>query len=572
VIVISIIFSTLAALTLTPLLTSRFGKVQRISGNNLFGLLLSGFEKLVDGFSNWVSGLLKWSLNHKRWVGIVVIALTVSIFSLFPLGYIGFEFLPSVDRGEFIVMMEMPKDISMEASNATVRKAENWLMALPEVEKVITNVGGSSDNTQSSRGIPYIAELNVKLVPAKERKAETRRFTTEIKQPLSDYLIDAKVKIFNVALTGEASKAAVEYVISGTNPDTLMAFADRALSIMRSIPGTLQQELSVESGTPEISVIVDRDKMSTLGLTMDNVGLTMQTVFQGNNTLKFTENTFEYDINIRADRAFRQHTEDVEGISFVNNRGESVRLDQFADIRFTTGPNKLERYNRNSSVTIRTQVLGTTSGTVSDLFLKGIEKMGMPKGIKLEATGDVRSMKDSMSVLTTALLLSIILIYLSLVLLYNNWIDPLVVMFSIPLSILGAILALGLSNTSMSIYAMLGLVMLIGLVAKNAILLVDFANDAMKEGKPINEALISAVRIRTRPILMTALSTIVGMLPVALATGSAAELKNGMAWVIIGGMASSTLLTLVVVPVVYRIFNARKGQKQKLDIEKLMYE
>ena len=572
VIVISIFFSTIAALTLTPLLTSRFGKVQRLKKNNLFGRVLGGFEKMITGFSNWVSNLLKWSLSHKRWVGIVVIALMVAIFSLFPMGYIGFEFLPNVDRGEFIVVMEMPKDISIEKSNTLVRKAENWLMALPEVEKVITNVGGTSDNTQSARGIPYMAEMNVKLVPAKQRKVETRRFTTEIKQTLSDYLIDAKIKIFNVALTGEASKAAVEYVISGTNADTLMAFADRALSIMRAIPGTLQQELSVESGTPEISVSVNRDKMSALGLTMDNVGLTMQTVFQGNNLLKFTENNNEYDINIRADRAFRQQTEDVEGVSFLNNRGESVRLDQFADIKLGTGPNKLERYNRNSSVTIRTQVLGTTSGTVSDLFMSGIANMGQPKGIKIEATGDVKSMADSMSVLSAALLLSIVLIYLSLVVLYNNWIDPLVIMFSIPLSILGAILALGLTNTPMSIYAMLGLVMLIGLVAKNAILLVDFVNDAMKGGKAINEALISAVQIRTRPILMTALSTIIGMMPVALAAGSGAELRNGMAWVIIGGMASSTLLSLIVVPVVYRIFNAKKGKRTKIDIEKLMYE
>lgn len=572
VIVIATIISTIAALTLTPMLTSRFGKAEKLSGKGFFGTLLVGFEFLIEKFSQWTSNLLSWSLSHKRWVALIVTTITIAIFSLFPLGYIGFEFIPSVDRGEFMVQLEMPKDISLEESNALVRRAEDWMRSQPIVETVITTVGATSENTQSTRGTAYLAEMNVKLVPRNMRSVETNQYINQVKQPLSEHLIDAKLKLLNVAITGEASRAAVEYIISGNNSDTLMVFAERALDVLRNITGTIQQELSVESGTPEISVMVDRDKMAALGLTMDNVGLTMQMAFQGNNTLKFTQNNFEYDINIRADRLYRQQTYDVEGLTFINSRGETVRLDQFADIRLGTGPNKLERFNRNSSVTIRTQVLGVPSGTVSSQFLDGIQKIGIPQGVRVEAAGDTKSMQDSMSVLTTALLLSIILIYLTLVVLYNDWTDPLVVMFSIPLSILGAVLALALTNTALSIYGMLGLVMLIGLVAKNAILLVDFANEALGKGQSVNDALIGAVKIRTRPILMTAISTIVGMLPVALSRGSGAELRNGMAWVIIGGMALSTLLTLIVVPVVFRIFHSRKSKKDRLDIEKLMYE
>ena len=572
VIVISVVISLVAALTLIPMLTSRFGKIENISGNGIFKRILTGFEKMIENFSNWISRILEWSLSHKRWLGMIVIAVTIAVFSLFPLGYIGFEFLPSVDRGEFMVQMEMPKDISFEESNALVRRAEDWMRSQPDVKNVITTVGATSDNKQSTRGTAYLAEMNVELVPDDQRDMETSQYITFIKQPLSDFLMDAKIKIFNVALTGEASKAAVEYVISGTNTDTLMLFADRALGVMRKIPGTMQQELSVERGLPEISVNVNRDKMSALGLTMDNVGLTMQMAFQGNNTLKYTENNYEYDINIRADKAFRQQPADVENLTFVNSRGEKIRLGQFADVKLSTGPNKLERYNRNSSVTIRSQVLGTTAGDVSAQFLSDVEKTGIPKGVKIEATGDLKSMSDSMSVLMGALLLSVVLIYLSMVVLYNNWVDPLVVMFSIPLSIVGAVLALALTNTPMSIYGMLGFVVLIGLVAKNAILLVDFAIEARRQGKTVDEALIGAVKIRTRPILMTALSTIIGMLPVALSTGAGAELLNGMAWVIIGGMTLSTLLTLVVVPVVFKIFHSGKRKKQSIDIEKLMLE
>ena len=573
VIVISTLFSLLAAFTLVPLLTSRFGNVQILTGKNIFQKILMWFESAISAFSNWILRIMQWSLSHKRRLLLIVTAIAIAVFSLFPLGFIGFEFLPEVDRGEFIVQLEMPKDISMEESNALVRKAENWFLERPEIAKVVTMVGLTSDNTQSTQGTPYLAELNVKMVPRDKREESTKLYITRIKSPLSDYLVNAKVKIFSVSLTGTAAKAAVEYVITGSDPDSVMIYADKALRVMRSIPGTMQQELSVESGTPEINVSVDRDKMSALGLTLDNVGLTMQMTYQGNNVLKYTESNYEYDINIRADKAYRQQVEDIENLSFINSRGEVIRLSQFADISLGTGPSRLERYNRNSSVTIRSQVLGVSAGKVSQEFKAGLAEMKLPGGVKLEVTGDMKSMGESMSVLTGALLLSLILVYLAMVVLYNNWTDPFVVMLSIPLSVIGAVLALALTNTPLSIYGMLGLVMLIGLVAKNAILLVDFANDAIKSGKPMDEALSQAVSIRTRPILMTSLSVIIGMLPVALTTGAGAELRNGLAWVIIGGMAVSTFLTLVVVPVMYKIMHPeRKRKRQKPDIEKLMVE
>ena len=575
VIIFSVLVSLLAALTLVPLLTSRYGNIHVLTGKNLYEKFLMWFEKLIESFGAWISGLMQWSLSHKRWLALIILVITVAVFSLFPLGFIGFEFLPAVDRGEFIVQLEMPRDISLEESNALIRKAEDWFRVKPEVTKVVTMVGLTSDNTQSTQGSPYLAELNVKLVPARQREENTRIYIAKIKKPLSDYLVDAKVKIFSVAVTGQAAKAAVEYVITGNDADSVMIFADRALEVMRSIPGTMQQELSVERGTPEINVSVDRDKMSALGLTLDNVGFTMQMTYQGNNSLKYTENNYEYDINIRADKAYREQVDDVSNLTFINSRGEAIRLSQFADISLGTGPGRLERFNRNSSVTIRSQVLGASPGEVSQEFRDRIERMDKPQGTKLIVTGDMRSMSDSMTVMTGALLLSVILIYLSLVVLYNNWTDPFAILFSIPFAVLGAILALAMTNTALSVYGMLGLVMLIGLVGKNAILLVDLANDAIKEGKEINDALIQAVRIRTRPILMTALSTIIGMLPVALSKGSGAELRNGLAWVVIGGMMLSTFLTLIVVPVMYRILHSgqgRRGYRQKVDIERLMVE
>lgn len=571
VIVIAILFSLLAALTLVPLLTSRLGNVQSLRRDSFIGRMLSGFENGISRFAERVSMVTHRGLSHRWTLALIVIVLMGGVIALFPLGFINFEFQPYMDRHECIIQLEMPKDISMEESNKLVRKAEGWLMQRPEVEKVVTMVGLTSDNGQSSKGTPYLAEMNVKLTKV---PGGTETYVAKIRKPLSDYLVDARVRVCNVSMTGTVSKASVEYVISGTDKDSVALYADKALSALSTIPGVIQPWLSVENAMPEVTVRVDRDKMSNLGLTLDNVGMMMQTSFQGNDQLRYTEGDYEYAINIRADKVSRRSIEDVAGLMVVNGQGDLIRLSQFADVSLDIGPSRLERYNRNSSVTLRAQAYGVPAGAIAKEFMSRLDSEDLPGGVQIQTTGDMKKMSDSMSVLMTAILLSLLFIYLALTLLYNNWIDPLVVMIAIPLSIVGALLALALTNTAMSIYAMLGMVMLVGLVAKNAILLVDFANEARAEGQPVDEALIQAVKLRTRPILMTALSTIIGMLPVALSHGSGAELRTGMAWVIIGGMALSTLLTLIVVPALYKAFHARQrsGTKQKVDVEALLTE
>ena len=560
VIIFAILFSLLAALTLVPLLTSRFGRVEELDGTRLTGRLLQSFENWVKNFGEWVSGILQWALGHKRWLGVIVLAVTVLIFALFPMGFIGFEFMPDVDQSEFSVLLELPKDISIEEASRTVARAEDWLLGKDEVTEVITMVGLTNSNNENSQGTPYLSEIGVKMVPPSERSESVTRYISHLRRELTDYLVDAKVKMFAASLHGAGNSADMEYVITGTQADSVAVFGEYALDVLRTIPGTLQQQLSTGSGMPEVEVVVDREKMSALGLALDNVGLTLQMAFQGNTSMKFVQNDYEYDINIRADKFYRENIDDVSGLTFINAQGNRITLDQFAEVRLGTGPNRLERYNRNPSVSISANVVGVSAGAASSEFLSQVSDRAEAMGVSLETVGDMKSMMDSMSVMGVALLLSLILMYLAMVVLYNNWIDPLVVMFSIPFSILGAILALAMSGTSLNIYAMLGLVMLVGLVAKNAILLVDFANEQLALGQKMDDALLAAVRMRTRPILMTALSTIIGMIPVAVASGSSAELRNGIGWVIIGGMTVSTLLTLVVVPVVYKLFNKKKNR------------
>lgn len=560
VIIFAILFSLLAALTLVPLLISKYGEVEQLDSNRIWDRFMIWFEKMVRIFGEKVAVILEWSLGHKRWVGVIVLGMTVLICVLFPLGFIGFEFMPDVDQSEFSVLIELPKDISIEDASAEVARAEQWLLDKPEIREVVSMVGQTTSQSESTQGTPYLSELNVKMVPPKEREQNVRQYISHLRRELSDYMVDAKIRMFAATLHGANNRAAIEYVISGTAADSVARFGEYALDVMRSIPGTLQQELSTGSGMPEIRVGVDREKMSALGLSLDNVGLTMQMAFQGNTSVKYVEDDYEYDINIRADRLYRSNVNDVSDLSFINGAGNIISLAQFADITPGMGPSRIERYNRNPSLSISSNVAGVSAGTVSGQFLDLIREKAAAMGVSIETTGDLKSMEDSMSVMGIALLLSIVLMYLSMVVLYNNWVDPFVIMFSIPFSILGAILALALSGTSLNIYAMLGLVMLVGLVAKNAILLVDFANAQLAAGFGMKEALLGAVRMRTRPILMTAVSTVAGMIPVALASGSSAELRNGMGWVVIGGMILSTLLTMVVVPVVYSIFHRSKNR------------
>jgi HAE1 family hydrophobic/amphiphilic exporter-1 len=295
--------------------------------------------------------------------------------------------------------------------------------------------------------------------------------------------------------------------------------------------------------------------MAELGLSMDIVGATMQTAYSGNNDSKFKTGEFEYDINIKMDAFDRKSIDDIANLTFVNNEGEIIKLKQFAEVSQATGASRLERRSRVSAVTLEAQAVGRPVGTVGEEILAMIAKDGMPKGVELELDGDLKMQGEAFGSLGIAMLASILFVYLIMVALYDSYLYPFVVLFSIPVALIGALLALALTMQSLNIFSMLGMIMLIGLVAKNAILLVDFTNQLKAEGRNTYDALIEAGRERLRPILMTTVSMIFGMMPIAFANGAGAEWKNGLAWVLIGGLTSSMFLTLILVPVVYQIFD-----------------
>jgi len=421
---------------------------------------------------------------------------------------------------------------------------------------LITTVGQTSeDGFGASQSTAYKSEVTVILID-QDKRDPVDIYAAKTKTELRKLLPGVKVKTIPVNIMGTADRAPVELVVMGTELDSVMAYAKQAMDVLRKIDGTSDVKLSVEEGNPEINVQVDRDKMSALGLTLDQVGATMQTAFNGtadDAKAKFRQGGYEYDINIRFDDFNRKNIQDVANVQFANNKGQLIKLSQFADIIESSGPSRLERRDKSTSVSVQSQVVGRPSGTVQQEFAQALTRLQQPTGVSYVFGGDAENQGDSFSTLGIALLISIVMVYLIMVALYDSYIYPFVVLFSIPLAIIGALLALALTNNTLNIFTILGIIMLIGLVAKNAIMLVDFTNQMKEQGQSTYEALIHANNARLRPILMTTIAMVIGMLPIALATGGVAAIKNGLAWVIIGGLISSMFLTLIVVPVVYKI-------------------
>ncbi|MDO4224830.1 MAG: efflux RND transporter permease subunit [Bergeyella zoohelcum] len=551
-VVIATLLSLLVSFSVVPWLYSRYGKLELISKTSILGKMIYTFEAGLTRFTHFMSNLLAWSLRNKIKTFAVVTIMFVSIIPLFSGGYIGAGFFPSVDKGEFMVQIELPKDVSIEETNFMTQKAEQYLRKNKDITTMITTVGQTSSGMGSSQSTSYKSEIKITLVDKSLREDPTNVFAAKIKRELEKELVGAKIATVPVGLLG-AEESTLQMNVTATNLKDAMAYAKQAEAVLKTIDGATEVELSVQDGNPEISVSVDRDKMTALGLNVATVGQAMRTAFSGNTDNKFRTGNDEYDINIILDEANRKSIDDVRNIEFINNQGQRISLSQFAEITYTSGASQLERFDRSPSVTVNGQTVGRSSGAVAEEWGQKMEAIQKPKGVNWSWGGDMERQGEGFGTLGVALLAAIMLVYMIMVVLYDDFVKPFIVLFSIPLSFIGAMWALALTNQELNIFTILGIIMLIGLVAKNAILLVDFANHRLDKGETIENALIQANHARLRPILMTTIAMVIGMLPIALASGAGAEMNNGLAIVIIGGLLSSLFLTLVIVPVVYLI-------------------
>ncbi|PKQ65992.1 hypothetical protein BZG01_12570 [Labilibaculum manganireducens] len=548
-IVVSMLISLLVSFTLVPWMTSKWAKLA-VPKQNFLGKTLNIFERGIDGLNAWILGWMHWALKNKAITLIVATAIFFGTFMLFPAGYIGGEFVPAGDRGSFILRMEFPHDISLDKNNSTTRNVENYLRSLPEVDMVYTTAGKKS-GIISTTATPYFTEVSVKLIPKEQRTVSTNIFARKVRAKLEEMIIGVKIKAVSLNIMGNEDTP-LKYYVVGRDIDSVLVYSQQVLNCMKSIEGTVETELSVDQDNPEYNISVDRNKMSKLGLNLATVGAVLRTSFAGNTDNKFRDGEKEYDINIQLNEINRRDKKDLEDISFVSmSTGQLIKLSQFAEVKEGNGPSRLERYNRNPSVQLTSQVLGVSQSTIQTEFASKLEELNAPESTKVTTSKQTKLMAESFADLGLAFLAAILSVYLIMVVLYNSWADPFVVMFSIPLSISGALWALALTNCTLNIFSILGIVMLIGLVAKNAILIVDFANELISGGKELVEAISEAVKLRFRPILMTNVSMIIGLIPLAFSQSEGAEWKNGIGWTLIGGLTVSMLLSMIIVPVVY---------------------
>ncbi|MDR6560233.1 MULTISPECIES: efflux RND transporter permease subunit [unclassified Arcicella] len=553
--------SLLVSFTLTPWMTSRLARLEHLNPKNPFQAFLLWFESGLTALIKWYHSSLEWVLSHKIAFTAILVSLFVATGWVMSLGIIGQEFVAQGDQGKFLLTMKLDKSASLQQNNLKVREVETYLHKNPAVKTIFSNIGGASTGLNSTgQGETNRSELTVELKPVEEREKH---------QATEDFMIDLRKELgqkfagveFNSSIIGmvNSGSAPIEIFLGGEHLDQLLVAAKDLSNRLRTTPGANDINISVDDGNPEVQVNVDREKMAKLGLNIQTVGATLQNAFAGNDDSQFKDGSEDYDIRIMLDAFDRKNPEDVKNINFYSPiAARPVRLAEFANVSLSTGPSILERKNRRSSVTVTANTLGLGSGTLIAAIKADLVKNPLPSNVTLTWGGDAKNQDEGFGSLGLAMLAALVLVYFIMVLLYDSFIYPLVVLLSIPVAVIGALLALALSSSNIGIFAMLGMLMLMGLVVKNAILIVDFANQQKAEGVPFRKAILYAGEERLRPILMTTIAMVIGMIPIATASGAGAEWKNSLAWVLIGGLTSSMLLTVYLVPMVYYLVDRLK--------------
>jgi HAE1 family hydrophobic/amphiphilic exporter-1 len=566
VMVISTMVSLFVSFTVTPLLASRFSKVEQLSGSSVLGRFAVAFEKRYQEAREWYLKLLDWSLRNPRKVIATVTLLLISSFSLVVMGLIGGEFIGVSDRGEFSVMLELEPGTELDETNRLVREVERKLRAYPEVSKMLVNVGVSSEGF-FEQAADNVGELNVRLVPKEERSRSTDQIMQSIRRDLRG-TPGLKTSINPIGIFGTANDTPVMVIVSGPLRSQVTQVAEALKDSLKVIPGTADVRLTSQIGNPEMRIAVNREQMSSFGLTMADVGSAMRVAYAGDEVSKFRDGDNEFDIRVILDEYFRRSTGTIGSVTVSSSGNGLVRLGQFASLEQTRGYTQLQRKDRNNAVWVKAQVIERPVGSVGrdiERVMANMKRKGiMPSTVSYAYESDLKHQSESFSTLLYAFLVAIIFVYLIMVALYDSYVWPMVVMFSIPLAIIGALYSLALTGKSLSIFTILGIIMLVGLVGKNAILLVDFINKFRSEGAGLVAAITEAGKERLRPILMTTLTLIFGLMPIALSGSSGSEWKSGLAVALIGGLSSSMFLTLLVIPVVYVWFDSLQERAGKL--------
>ena len=558
---LTIVFSTLISLfvsfTLTPMLASKWSKLTHYSQDSFVGRFVSWFEGFQKRLDAGYKKLLAWALANKKSVlAISAASLFISLLPL-PLHLIGTEFMTQPDRGEFALNIEMPVGTSIDKTNETIGQIENRLKKDPNIERYFTVVGMSEAAFRKSTEA-NIGQIQIKLVPAWKRKQTTEQEMGRVKNIAENFPgVTATSSV--VGMFGTANMSPLQVEIQGENLSEVVAASKKVADVMSKTDGVTDVKSSWQTAQPELDVVVDREKAASFGLTLGDVATVLQTAIQGAVVTKYSDNGTDYDVRLQLAKQDRDRASEIQNLTLMTRAGKQVYLSQIANVVSGKGPVEIERKDRERLVTILANLTGSRSlGDVTRDIKAGIAAQNIPSDIKVFFGGDNENMSDMFRDMMIALGLAVLFIYMIMVSLFESYAHPFTIMFSLPVALVGGMLALFITGQTLNTFSMIGIIMSMGLVTKNAILLVDYTNTLRVRGHNMIDAILEAGPTRLRPIVMTTATMVFGMLPLALGLGAGSEIRQSMAIVVIGALISSTLLTLILVPVMYTYVEAFK--------------
>ena len=506
-------------------------------------------KAVLDRWQSWFESLsviyvelLRWSLKRPK--KILAVAFLTLFINLLLVPFIGFEFQPTYDSGEFSIGIAAPAGTSIEKMKELVAPVEKEILAIPELDRAFLLLG-------AGRQPPYKASMGIKLVPSSERKRTMTQITDELRTKLRKFTA-LKLSVQIAQMSGRGDVRPLQIALRGPDLHNLTQYAQTLAEGMKQIPGTADVDYSGEQYEPEIIIKFDPVRAGEVGLEPTSAGTVVQMAFLGLATKnQYTAGDKDYVIRVQMPEQSRRDINDVANMRISTKTGLFVRLGDVADVQLSSGPTQIDREDRQRQIIVYSNAVGVSVGELVQKVEALVPGLNMPLGYSHKFVGQAKMMAESFGVIAQALLMAVILIYMVLAAQFESYIHPLTIMLSLPFAMVGALLGLLIGGLTINIMSLIGVILLMGLVTKTSILLVDYTIQLREDGVPIVEALVKSGSVRLRPIMMTTLSTILGMLPLALGLGAGAELRASMAVAVIGGLITSSLLTLVVVPLAY---------------------
>ena len=559
-VVFTMLISLFDAFTVAPMLSAYLAtKHEKDKGKGFIARMLAGFDRFQTWLENIYESSLEWVLvNPKK---VLVMGFGTFVASIMLARFIPATFLPAQDNGEFIVAIEKPVGTSLEATGTFMLKVEQMLKDNKSVELIASTVGSTSGQSESNKGSFY-----VRLVPRKERDSNTTGVKETLRKTFEPLQQEARLEIGDINIGGNAEKV-LNLNLIGDDLETLSAYADKLAARVKQVKGLADVDTNYRSGKPEFHVDFKRSQSESLGVSTVTAGAELRARVEGVIAGTFRENGIEYDIRVRLRDQDRDLRKEFATTMVPNTNFNQIPLVKIAEGVETKGFSQINRQNKARYINIGANLgaggsLGNATSDIENIIAKEPE-FAPPAGVSYKFIGQAEDFKELMQNMVLAMLLGVLFIYLVLASLYESFITPITILLALPLGISGALFALLMTGKTLDLFSMIGFVMLLGVVAKNSILLVDYTKHLMNEGVEMNQAIIRASRTRLRPIVMTSLALIAGMIPIAIGVTELGTQRQSMGVAIISGILSSTLLTLIVVPAAFGYIDGFRLWSQK---------